>query len=72
MGKFSNFATDSKMFEIFLPIQFFKKIPANSKKLAGNLPMAHHLCIPVAHWRCTMGKSKISKKIEFCSRPTYP
>jgi hypothetical protein len=42
-GKFSNFenfAADSKMFE---------KISADSKKLAGNLPVAHHICIPVAH-----------------------
>jgi hypothetical protein len=48
-GKFSNFqnfAADSKMFKFFA---------ANSKKLAGNLPVAHHICIPVAHWAVRYG-----------------
>jgi hypothetical protein len=52
-GKFSNFenfAVDSKMFKKFLAYSnFFKKIPTDSKNLAGNLPIAHHICIPVAH-----------------------
>jgi hypothetical protein len=28
---------------------FFKKIPADSNFLTGNLPIAHHICISVAH-----------------------
>jgi hypothetical protein len=45
-SNFENFAADSKMFENFL---------ADSKKLAGNLPVAHHICIPVAHWAVRYG-----------------
>jgi hypothetical protein len=48
-GKFSNleiFVADSKIFENF---------PADSKYLAGNLPIAHHICIPVAHWAMRYG-----------------
>jgi hypothetical protein len=53
-GKFSNFenfAADSKMFENFPAyLNFFLKNPADFKNLAGILPIAHHLYIPVAHW----------------------
>jgi hypothetical protein len=52
-GKFSNFenfAADSKKIENFPAYSnFLKKIPADSKNMAGNLPIAHHICIPVAH-----------------------
>jgi hypothetical protein len=52
-GKFSNFENfpaDSKMFENFLAYSvFLKKVRADSKNMAGNLPIAHHICIPVAH-----------------------
>jgi hypothetical protein len=38
------------MFEKFPA--YSKKIenfPADSKKFVGNLPIAHHLCVPLAH-----------------------
>jgi hypothetical protein len=48
---FKIFAADSKMFENFPTYSIFlKKIPADSKILAENLPIAHHICIPVVHW----------------------
>jgi hypothetical protein len=45
-SNFQNFAADSKMFENFA---------ADSKNLAGNLPVAHHICILVAHWAVRYG-----------------
>jgi hypothetical protein len=58
-GKFSNFenfAADSKMFENFPAyLIFLKKVPADSKKLAGNLPITHNICRPVVHWAVRYG-----------------
>jgi hypothetical protein len=76
-GKFSifeNFATDSKMFENFIAYLnfFFKKSHRFKKfgtKLTHSAPyMYTHSALGGALWV----NLKFQKKIEFCSRLTYP
>jgi hypothetical protein len=64
-GKFSNFenfAADLKMFENFLAYSiFFKKNSTDSKTLAENLPIAHHIYMTGALWVSL----KFQKKMNF-------